>query len=50
VTKQTKQTAERQLIKRGLLPEDMARTVLLLAAEDSSIMAQQSLIVDAGLR
>jgi NAD(P)-dependent dehydrogenase (short-subunit alcohol dehydrogenase family) len=40
----------RQTIKRVLLGEDIARTALFLAADDSNMITKQSLIVDAGLR
>lgn len=41
---------DRQTIKRVLLGEDIARTALFLAADDSAMITKQSLIVDAGLR
>jgi NAD(P)-dependent dehydrogenase (short-subunit alcohol dehydrogenase family) len=41
---------DRQAIKRVLRGEDIARTALFLAADDSSMITKQSLIVDAGLR
>lgn len=41
---------DRQAIKRVLLGEDIARTALFLAADDSNMITKQSLIVDAGLR
>lgn len=37
-----------QAIKRELLPDDVARFVLFLAADDSSAMTSQSYIVDGG--
>lgn len=37
-----------QAIKRDLLPEDVARLVLFLAADDSSAITNQSYIVDGG--
>jgi NAD(P)-dependent dehydrogenase (short-subunit alcohol dehydrogenase family) len=43
-------TAERQAIRRRLLPEDIARTVLFLAADDSDMITKQCLVVDGGLR
>ena len=39
----------RQAIKRVLLGEEIARTVLFLAADDSRMITKQSIIVDAGL-
>ncbi len=44
------QTVERQLIRRVLLGEEIARTVLFLAADDSRMITKQSIVVDAGLR
>jgi NAD(P)-dependent dehydrogenase (short-subunit alcohol dehydrogenase family) len=38
----------RQALKQPLLPSDVARTVLFLAADDSSAITNQSFIVDAG--
>lgn len=38
----------RQALKRSLLSNDVARMVLFLAAEDSSTITNQSLIVDGG--
>jgi NAD(P)-dependent dehydrogenase (short-subunit alcohol dehydrogenase family) len=38
----------RQALKRSLLSDDVARMVLFLAAEDSSAITNQSLIVDGG--
>jgi len=40
---------ERQLIKRVLLGEEIARTVLFLAADDSRMITKQSIRVDAGM-
>jgi NAD(P)-dependent dehydrogenase (short-subunit alcohol dehydrogenase family) len=37
-----------QALKRDLLPEDVARLVLFLAADDSSAITNQSYIVDGG--
>jgi NAD(P)-dependent dehydrogenase (short-subunit alcohol dehydrogenase family) len=37
-----------QALKRELLPEDVARLVLFLAADDSSAITNQSYIVDGG--
>lgn len=39
----------RQLIRRVLLGEEIARTVLFLAADDSRMITKQSIVVDAGL-
>ncbi|TIP77667.1 MAG: SDR family oxidoreductase, partial [Mesorhizobium sp.] len=41
---------QRQLIRRVLLGEEIARTVLFLAADDSRMITKQSIAVDAGLR
>jgi NAD(P)-dependent dehydrogenase (short-subunit alcohol dehydrogenase family) len=38
----------RQCLKRKLVPEDVARTVLFFAAADSAACAAQSYVVDAG--
>ncbi|WP_446742153.1 SDR family NAD(P)-dependent oxidoreductase [Silvibacterium acidisoli] len=38
----------RQALKRNLTPEDVARTVLFLASDDSSAITNQSFIVDGG--
>ena len=38
-----------QLIKRVLLGEEIARTVLFLAADDSRMITKQSICVDAGM-
>ena len=37
-----------QALKRDILPEDVARLVLFLAADDSSAITNQSCIIDAG--
>ena len=42
--------AERQMIKRRLEPEEIARAALFLAADDSRMITKQCLVVDAGLR
>ena len=42
--------AQRQAIKRTLLGEEIARTALFLAADDSRMITKQSITVDAGLR
>jgi NAD(P)-dependent dehydrogenase (short-subunit alcohol dehydrogenase family) len=41
---------ERQLIKRVLLGEEIARMVLFLGADDSRMITKQSFTVDGGLR
>ena len=38
----------RQALKRQLLPEDVARLVLFLAADDSSAITNQSYVIDGG--
>ena len=38
----------RQCLKRKLVPDDVARVVLFLAADDSAAMTNQSYIVDGG--
>ncbi len=40
--------ASRQALKRELVPEDVARLVLFLAADDASAITNQSYIVDGG--
>lgn len=42
--------AERQLIKKRLLPEEVARAALFLAADDSRMITKQCILVDAGIR
>jgi NAD(P)-dependent dehydrogenase (short-subunit alcohol dehydrogenase family) len=42
--------ASRQLIKHWLLPDEIARTALFLASDDSRMITKQCLVVDAGLR
>jgi D-xylose 1-dehydrogenase len=42
------QIREAQAIKRELVPEDVARLVLFLAADDSSAITSQSYVVDGG--
>jgi NAD(P)-dependent dehydrogenase (short-subunit alcohol dehydrogenase family) len=44
------QMVQRQLIHKVLLGEEIARTVLFLAADDSRMITKQSITVDAGLR
>ena len=41
---------ERQLLRRVLLAEEVARMILFLAADDSRMITKQSFTVDAGLR
>ena len=41
---------ERQLLRRVLLGEEIARMILFLGADDSRMITKQSFIVDAGLR
>ncbi|MEK0085915.1 SDR family NAD(P)-dependent oxidoreductase [Benzoatithermus flavus] len=43
-----KELMARQCLKRKLYPDDIARVVLFLAADDSSAMTNQSYIVDGG--
>jgi NAD(P)-dependent dehydrogenase (short-subunit alcohol dehydrogenase family) len=38
----------RQCIKRNILPEEVARLVLFLAADDSEAMTNQNYIIDGG--
>ena len=40
----------RQCLNRQLLADDVARTALFLAADDSAMITKQCLTVDAGLR
>jgi D-xylose 1-dehydrogenase len=37
-----------QAIKRMILPEEVARLVMFLAADDSSAITNQSYVIDAG--
>ena len=46
---QADELANRQFIKKRLLPEEIARSVLFLASEDSRMITKQCLVVDAGL-
>ncbi len=41
--------AARQMIKQRLLPEEVARAALFLAADDSRMITKQCLLVDAGI-
>ncbi len=47
---QADETAQRQAIKRRLLPEDIARAALFLASDDSAMITKQCIVVDGGLR
>ena len=47
---QAEEFAQRQSIHRRLLPEDVARVALFLAADDSAMITKQCIVVDAGLR
>jgi NAD(P)-dependent dehydrogenase (short-subunit alcohol dehydrogenase family) len=47
---QADEMAARQLIRRRLLPDEIARAALFLAADDSRMITKQCLVVDAGLR
>ncbi len=47
---QADEMASRQMIQRRLLPEDIARAALFLAADDSRMITKQCIVVDAGLR
>jgi NAD(P)-dependent dehydrogenase (short-subunit alcohol dehydrogenase family) len=42
------QIMDRQAIKRELVPEDVARMILFLAADDSAGISNQSFVVDGG--
>ena len=44
------QIADRQAIKRRLLPDDIARATLFLAADDSEMITKQYIVVDGGIR
>jgi NAD(P)-dependent dehydrogenase (short-subunit alcohol dehydrogenase family) len=37
-----------QALKRMILPEEVARLVLFLAADDSAAITNQSFVIDAG--
>lgn len=43
-----REVLNRQCIKRHLLPDDVARLVLFLAADDSEAITNQSHIIDGG--
>lgn len=43
-------TVDRQMIRRMLTGDEIARTVLFLAADDSRMITKQAITVDAGLR
>ena len=47
---QADETAQRQAMKRRLLPEDIARVALFLASDDSAMVTKQCIVVDGGLR
>jgi NAD(P)-dependent dehydrogenase (short-subunit alcohol dehydrogenase family) len=47
---QANEMANRQIIRRRLLADDVARAALFLAADDSGMITKQCLVVDAGLR
>lgn len=44
----TAEVLSRQALKRMILPEEVARLVLFLAAEDSSAITNQSYVIDGG--
>ena len=44
------QITDRQAIKRRLLPDDIARATLFLAADDSEMITKQYIVVDGGIR
>ena len=48
--KQLALVIDRQCLKQRLLPPDIARMALFLAADDSRMITKQTFIVDAGLR
>jgi len=39
---------QRQSLKRELIPEDVAKTVLFLASEESAAITGQNFVVDGG--
>ena len=41
---------QRQILKRDLLGDEIARTALFLAADDSRMITKQTIVVDGGLR
>jgi NAD(P)-dependent dehydrogenase (short-subunit alcohol dehydrogenase family) len=49
-TEQASDFVSRQLLHHWLLADELARTTLFLAADDSRMITKQLLIVDAGLR
>lgn len=49
-TEQANDFVSRQLLHHWLLADELARTTLFLAADDSRMITKQLLIVDAGLR
>jgi NAD(P)-dependent dehydrogenase (short-subunit alcohol dehydrogenase family) len=44
----TAEVQSRQALKRELVPADVARVVLFLAADDSEAITNQSYVVDGG--
>ena len=46
---QVDQMVSRQMIRRRLLPADIARTALFLAADDSGMTTKQCFVIDGGL-
>jgi NAD(P)-dependent dehydrogenase (short-subunit alcohol dehydrogenase family) len=44
----TAEVLRNQALKRMVLPEEVARLVLFLAADDSSAITSQSYVIDAG--
>ena len=47
--RQVEAIVERQPLKRVLLGDEIARTVLFLASDDSRMITKQAITVDAGL-
>jgi NAD(P)-dependent dehydrogenase (short-subunit alcohol dehydrogenase family) len=47
---QANEFINRQLLHHWLLADEVARTVLFLAADDSRMITKQLIVVDAGLR
>ena len=42
--------AQRQVLKKTLLGEEIARAALFLASDDSRMITKQTIVVDAGMR